>query len=159
MRAIIDRDKSGGSGSAPYLFQNYYSDVPFGSAAWAIVRVPDFAVPVSTPGRPSLNFLKNSTTIFSVRYTGSVHLRREIEESVVVRSRCSLGDMIFCVLPSAMPTAYKTAVVSYVDILGFRDVIETSEDLKETVNRFANYWLPLIMNVERAFPPWGFETS
>jgi hypothetical protein len=75
MRAIID--KSAGSGSAPYLFQNYYSDVPFGSAAWAIVRVPDFAVPVSAPGRPSLNFLKNSTTIFSIRYTGSVHLRGE----------------------------------------------------------------------------------
>jgi hypothetical protein len=75
MHAIID--KSAGSGSAPYLFQNYYSDVPFGSAAWAIVRVPSSDVPASAPGGPNLNFLKNSTTIISVRYTSSVRFRGE----------------------------------------------------------------------------------
>lgn len=75
MRAIID--KSAGSGSAPYLFENYYSDVPFGSAMWAIVHVPSFAVTDSARSGMNLNFLKNSVTIVSVRYTGSLHFRGE----------------------------------------------------------------------------------
>jgi hypothetical protein len=75
MHTIID--KSAGSGSAPDLFKDYYSDVPFASAVWAIVRVPDFAVPASASGGPNLNFLKNSVTIVSVRYTGSVRFRGE----------------------------------------------------------------------------------
>lgn len=75
MHAIID--KSAGSGSAPYLFESYYSDVPFASAMWAIVRVPSSAVPASASGGMNLNFLKNSVTIVSVRYTGSLRLRGE----------------------------------------------------------------------------------
>lgn len=75
MHAIID--KSAGSGSAPYLFENYYSDVPFASAMWAIVRVPGSVIPNSAPGGMYLNFLKNSVTIVSVRYTGSLHFRGE----------------------------------------------------------------------------------
>jgi hypothetical protein len=75
MRAIIG--KSAGSGSGPYLFENYYSDVPFASTAWAIVRVPSLAVPASAPGGLNLGFLKNSVTIISVRYTGSVRFRGE----------------------------------------------------------------------------------
>jgi len=76
MHAIID--KSAGSGSAPYLFQSYYSDVPFASAMWAIVRVPSFAVPASAPSTLNLSFLKNSIIIVSVRYTGSVRFRGEL---------------------------------------------------------------------------------
>jgi hypothetical protein len=75
MHAIIN--KSAGSGSVPYLFESYYSDVPFGSAAWAIVHVPSSDLPASAPGGPNLSFLKNSTTIVSVRYTGSVRFRVE----------------------------------------------------------------------------------
>ena len=75
MRAIID--KSAGSGSAPYLFENYYSDVPFASAMWAIVHVPSSSVTGSAPVGMNLNFLKNSVTIVSVRYTGSLHFRGE----------------------------------------------------------------------------------
>jgi hypothetical protein len=75
MRAIID--KSAGSGSVPYLFENYYSNVPFASAMWAIVRVPSFAVTESAASGLNLNFLKNSVTIVSVRYTGSLHFRGE----------------------------------------------------------------------------------
>lgn len=78
MHGIIDKsDKSSGSGSAPYLFENYYSDVPFASAMWAIVHVPDSSVTGSMPSGMNLNFLKNSVTIVSVRYTGSVHFRGE----------------------------------------------------------------------------------
>ena len=75
MHAIID--KSAGSGAAPYLFESYYSDVPFASAMWAIVRVPSSAVPASATSGLNLNFLKNSVTIVSVRYTGSLRLRGE----------------------------------------------------------------------------------
>ena len=75
MHAIID--KSAGSGSAPHLFENYYSDVPFASAMWAIIRVPSSAVPASASSGLNLNFLKNSVTIVSVRYTGSLRLRGE----------------------------------------------------------------------------------
>ncbi|HET6842504.1 MAG TPA: hypothetical protein VFK06_12600 [Candidatus Angelobacter sp.] len=74
MHAIID--KSAGSGSAPYLFKSYYSEVPFASEAWAIVHVPSFAVPDS-PGGVNLDFLKNSVTILSARYLGSLSLRGE----------------------------------------------------------------------------------
>lgn len=75
MRAIID--KSAGSGSAPSLFENYYSDVPFASAMWAIVHVPSSAITDSAASRMNLNFLKNSVTIVSVRYTGSLRFRGE----------------------------------------------------------------------------------
>lgn len=74
MHAIID--KSSGSGSAPYLFENYYSDVPFASEVWAIVHVPSFAV-ADSPGGMNLGFLKNSVTIVSLRYTGSLRFRGE----------------------------------------------------------------------------------
>lgn len=75
MHTIID--KSAGSGSPPYLFENYYSDVPFGSTMWAIVHVPSSAVTDSAPSGLNLNFLKNSVTIVSIRYTGSLHFRGE----------------------------------------------------------------------------------
>ncbi len=74
MHAIID--KSTGSGSAPYLFKSYYSEVPFASEMWAIVHVPSFAVP-DAPGGVNLDFLKNSVTILSARYLGSLSLRGE----------------------------------------------------------------------------------
>src|SRR5579871_1047766 len=75
IHAIID--KSAGSGSAPNLFENYYGDVPFASPIWAIVHVPSFAVTDSPAGGMNLNFLKNSVTIVSARYFGSLQLRGE----------------------------------------------------------------------------------
>ena len=75
MHAIID--KSAGSGSAPDLYENYYSDVPSASVMWAIVRVPSSAVTDPAPSRMNLDFLKNSVTIVSARYTGSLTLRGE----------------------------------------------------------------------------------
>jgi len=73
MHAIID--KSAGSGSVPSLYENYYSDVPSASVMWAIVRVPSFTDPA--PSSMNLDFLKNSVTIVSARYTGSLNLRGE----------------------------------------------------------------------------------
>jgi hypothetical protein len=70
-------EKFTGSGSTPQLLKDYYDDVPFASAAWAIVRAPQFASPPPGPGGVSLDFLKNSVTVLSVRYTGSVRFRAE----------------------------------------------------------------------------------
>jgi hypothetical protein len=74
MHTIID--KATGSRSAPSLLDDYYGDVPFGSVAWAIVRVPNFGGQ-EAPGGFNLDFLKNTVTVMSVRYTGSVRFRAE----------------------------------------------------------------------------------
>ena len=75
LHAIIDR--FGTSGATPQLLNDYYDNVPFGSVAWAIVKVPD--VPSGAPGPGGLNFdfLKNGVMIMSARYTGSVRFRVE----------------------------------------------------------------------------------
>jgi hypothetical protein len=70
-------EKFTGSGSTPRLLSDYYEDVPFASVAWAIVRVPEFDVPPPGPAGVDLSILKNSVTIVSVRYTGSVRFRAE----------------------------------------------------------------------------------
>jgi hypothetical protein len=74
MHSIIDR--ASGSGETPSLLRDYYGDVPFGSVAWGIVRVPD-AGGQQGPGGLDLSFLKNSVMIVSARYTGSVRFRTE----------------------------------------------------------------------------------
>lgn len=79
MHGIID--KSSGSGQGPSLLHDYYGDVPFGSVAWAIVRIPDSSA-AAAPGGFNFDFLKNSVTVISVRYSGSVRGRAEfISES------------------------------------------------------------------------------
>ena len=75
MHSIID--KSSGSGSMPQLLSDYYGDVPFASVGWAIVRIPDLGGQEG-PGGFNLDYLKNSVTVISVRYTGSVRLRAEL---------------------------------------------------------------------------------
>src|SRR5262249_52623108 len=75
MHTIID--KSGSSGSEPQLMSDYYGDVPFASVGWAIIRVPDIGGQ-SAPGGFNLDYLKNTVTIISFRYTGSVRFRAEL---------------------------------------------------------------------------------
>jgi hypothetical protein len=76
MHSILDR--STGTTSTPQLLKDHYGDVPFGSVAWAIARVPsgpDF-MPTSA-GAMNLEFLQDSVTVLSVRYSGSVRFRGE----------------------------------------------------------------------------------
>jgi hypothetical protein len=75
MHSIID--KSSGAGETPSLLRDYYGDVPFGSVAWGIVRLPDFPGSQQPPGGFDLNLLRNSVIIVSARYTGSVRFRAE----------------------------------------------------------------------------------
>ena len=74
MHSIIDH--STGATSTPRLLNDYYSDVPFGSVAWAIARVPGDAMP-SAAGMMNLSFLQDSVTVISLRYSGSVRFRAE----------------------------------------------------------------------------------
>jgi hypothetical protein len=76
MHSIIDKFR--GSGETPSLLRDYYSDVPFGSVAWGIVRMPDAPAGQQAPGGFDLSFLKNSVIIMSARYTGSVRFRAEL---------------------------------------------------------------------------------
>jgi hypothetical protein len=76
MHGIIDR--STGATSTPRLLKDHYGDVPFGSVAWAIARVPASSELMPTAaGGMNLDFLQDSVTILSVRYSGSVRLRAE----------------------------------------------------------------------------------
>jgi len=75
MHSIID--KLSGSALTPSLLLDYYGDVPFGSVAWAIVRVPGNPELRQPMGQMNLDFLQNSVTIVSVRYSGSVRFRAE----------------------------------------------------------------------------------
>jgi hypothetical protein len=76
MHGIIDR--STGVASSHWLLDNYYGDVPFGSVAWAIARVPggQDVTPVASRAM-NLDFLRDSVTVISLRYSGSLRVRGE----------------------------------------------------------------------------------
>jgi hypothetical protein len=75
MHSIIDR--STGATTTPRLLNDYYGDVPFGSVAWAIARVPGGADAPRAAGMMNLDFLQDSVTVLSLRYSGSLRLRSE----------------------------------------------------------------------------------
>lgn len=78
MRGIIDRFRNPKlAGSGPYLLQNYYSHVPAGSLAWMVYR-PSSASPTSLPGGFGFGLPGNTTSVVSLRYSGSVMLKAEI---------------------------------------------------------------------------------
>jgi len=76
MHTIIDKSRNSGLiGNGPSLIENYHRYVPFGSLAWAMFR---------SSGKKAqlegwdMDFLQNSVSIASVRYTGSIRLKLEI---------------------------------------------------------------------------------
>jgi hypothetical protein len=76
---VIDRARGAylvTSGGA--LVHDHYRDVPFGSVVWAIFRPPVNASGAQLPGGSSLDFLQDSVTVISVRYTGSIRLKAEV---------------------------------------------------------------------------------
>jgi hypothetical protein len=65
------------AGSGPSLVRDHYDDVPFASLAWAMFHVPaESGAPL--PGGINADFLKNSVSVISVRYTGSVRVKAEV---------------------------------------------------------------------------------
>lgn len=79
MHSIID--KAGNARitiKGPALASSYYRYVPFGSLAWIMVRVPSDLGGAALPEGMSLDFLQDTVSIASVRYTGSLRVKLEV---------------------------------------------------------------------------------
>ena len=96
MHGIIDR--ATGAASSHWLLDNYYGDVPTGSVAWAIARVPggQDVTPVAA-GPMNLGFLRDSVTVVSLRYTGSLRFRAEF-----ISSTKNGADQVFHAINGAL---------------------------------------------------------
>lgn len=62
----------------PSLLQLYYEKVPFGSLGWVITRIPHNSRAPQMPNGWSFDFLEDSVTVASVRYTGDVLFRADV---------------------------------------------------------------------------------
>ncbi len=78
MHSIIEKARGSFSTRGPSLLQEHYDDVPFGSLAWAIFRMPTDPRAARLPGDINADFLQNTTSVLSVRYTGSIRVRAEV---------------------------------------------------------------------------------
>lgn len=77
MHSIIDKSR-GITSSRASLIRDYYSDVPLGSLAWAMFRPSSQPGASQFPGGISMDFLQNTVSVLSVRYTGSIHVKAEV---------------------------------------------------------------------------------
>ncbi|MGZ4829440.1 MAG: hypothetical protein ACXV5J_03290 [Candidatus Angelobacter sp.] len=75
MHGIIDRALKPSTG--PTLL-SHYSDVPLGSLAWLIDRVPNKPDNVQLPGGFALTLPAEAVAVGSLRYTGSLLLRADV---------------------------------------------------------------------------------
>ena len=77
MRSIIDKaGRSYSLGEASPLVRDYYHYVPFGSVGWAMLRMSPQASQLT--GGMKMDFLQNTVSVVSVRYTGSIRIRAEV---------------------------------------------------------------------------------
>jgi len=75
MHGIIDRSLKPSAG--PVLL-SHYSDVPFGSLAWLIDRIPNKPDNVQLPGGFAITLPAEAVAVGSLRYTGSLLLRADV---------------------------------------------------------------------------------
>jgi hypothetical protein len=75
MHGIIDRSLSPSTG--PVLL-SHYSDVPLGSLAWLIDRIPNKPDNVQLPGGFAITLPAEAIAVGSLRYTGSLLLRADV---------------------------------------------------------------------------------
>jgi hypothetical protein len=75
MRGIIDRSLKPSAG--PVLL-SHYSDVPLGSLAWLIDRIPNKPDNVQLPGGFAITLPAEAVAVGSLRYTGSLLLRADV---------------------------------------------------------------------------------
>jgi hypothetical protein len=75
MHGIIDRSLKPSAG--PVLL-SHYSDVPLGSLAWLIGRIPNKPDNVQLPGGFAITLPAEAVAVGSLRYTGSVLLRADV---------------------------------------------------------------------------------
>ena len=76
MRGIIDRTYKSPGG--PTLLKDHYHDVPLGSLAWLINRIPNKPDNLQLPGGFALTVPADTVAVVSLRYTGSLHLRADV---------------------------------------------------------------------------------
>jgi len=90
MRGIIDKSRDSSLvGRGPSLLAAYYHDVPVTSLAWALYRMPPQADAAQLPLGFSFDFLENTVTVASLRYTGSLHFKGQI----VAQSQAAAQDL------------------------------------------------------------------
>jgi len=75
MQGIIDRSLKPSAG--PVLL-SHYSDVPLGSLAWLIDRIPNKPDNVQLPGGFAITLPAEAIAVGSLRYTGSLLLRADV---------------------------------------------------------------------------------
>ena len=75
MHGIIDRSFKPSAG--PVLL-SHYSDVPLGSLAWLIDRIPNKPDNVQLPGGFAITLPAEAVAVGSLRYTGSLLLRADV---------------------------------------------------------------------------------
>jgi len=75
MHGIIDRSLKPSAG--PVLL-SHYSDVPLGSLAWLIDRIPNKPDNVQLPGGFAITLPAEAVAVGSLRYTGSLLLRADV---------------------------------------------------------------------------------
>ena len=75
MHGIIDRSFKPSTG--PVLL-SHYSDVPLGSLAWLIDRIPNKPDNVQLPGGFAITLPAEAVAVGSLRYTGSLLLRADV---------------------------------------------------------------------------------
>jgi hypothetical protein len=75
MHGMIDRSFKPSAG--PSLLA-HYNDVPFGSVAWLINRIPNKPDNLELPGGFALTLPADAIAVGSLRYTGSILLRADI---------------------------------------------------------------------------------
>jgi hypothetical protein len=75
MHGIIDRSLKPSAG--PVLL-SHYSDVPLGSLAWLIDRIPNKPDNVQLPGGFAITIPAEAVAVGSLRYTGSLLLRADV---------------------------------------------------------------------------------
>jgi hypothetical protein len=75
IHGIIDRSSKPSTG--PVLL-SHYSDVPLGSLAWLIDRIPNKPDNVQLPGGFAITLPAEAVAVGSLRYTGSLLLRADV---------------------------------------------------------------------------------
>jgi hypothetical protein len=75
MRGIIDRSVKSSVGP---VLMGHYSDVPLGSMAWLIDRIPNKPDNVQLPGGFAITLPAEAVAVGSLRYTGSLLLRADV---------------------------------------------------------------------------------
>jgi hypothetical protein len=76
IRGMID--SSFKSADGPTLARAYYKKVPIGSLGWVIARIPKNSRAPQMPNGWSFDFLSDTVTVASVRYTGDVLVRADV---------------------------------------------------------------------------------